>query len=89
MRTVPKLVAMLVVGGALQFPSQPAQACRGHKKCSLCAGKGCGGSYGYAANYGYSYGTGSAYSYPNCGGAYGDPYSGYAYSPPYYSYPSY
>ena len=72
MRTMLNPVALLVVGGALLFSSQSAQACHGRKCCLLCCSKSsCYGTsgygYGYGAAYGYSpyygYGYPSSYGY--------------------------
>jgi hypothetical protein len=61
MRTMPNVVAFIVVGGMLLFPSQSAQACLGRKACSICAARGCWSGYGSS---GYGYGVGYGYTYP-------------------------
>ncbi len=81
MRTMLNVVAVFVVGGALLFPAQSAQACLlcHRKSCSACASKKSSKAYGYS-NYGYGYGYGYGYSNNNSNSGYPNTY--------WYCYPS-
>ena len=55
MRTLLKIVGVVVVGGALLLPIQTAKGCAGRKFCSICAAKAASRYSGFP-NYGYGNG---------------------------------